>query len=152
MVSPIFQPRFGEDKYPIGRFILERSRALALSRTDLVHRLRYRDIGSGHKALSAVLLTGVLAPHVANHIAQALEVDDAAVLRGWWVFVSPSFHPPPRTAASGDSLCSYSALAVAEKPCSRRPCEAQPLHRHRCGECGDGLFWSLATVTSKGLR
>ena len=75
MVSLIFQPRFGEDTYPIGRFILERSRALAMSRTDLVHRLRYRDIGSGHKALSAVLLTGVLAPHIANHLAEAFEVD-----------------------------------------------------------------------------
>src|SRR3984893_5398365 len=79
MGSAIIQARFGEDKYPIGRFILERSRALAMSRTDLVHRLRYRDIGSGHKALSAVLLTGVLAPHVANHLAEALEADDALV-------------------------------------------------------------------------
>ena len=79
MGSPIFQPRFGEDKYPIGRFILERSRALGMSRTDLVHRLRYRDIGSGHKALSAVLLTGVLAPYVANHLACALEADDALI-------------------------------------------------------------------------
>jgi hypothetical protein len=50
-----------------------------MSRTDLVHRLRYRDIGSGHKALSAVLLTGVLAPHIANHLAEAFEVDDALV-------------------------------------------------------------------------
>src|SRR6266404_8359585 len=79
MGSPTFQPRFGEDRYPIGRFILDRARALGMSRTDLVHRLRYRDIGSGHKALSAVLLTGVLAPHVANHLAEALEVDDAMV-------------------------------------------------------------------------
>src|SRR5438132_4241738 len=77
MVSLIFQPRFGEDKYPIGRFILGRSRALGISRGDLVRRLGYRDIGSSHKALCAVLLTGVLAPHVANHLAEALEVDDA---------------------------------------------------------------------------
>jgi hypothetical protein len=50
-----------------------------MSRSDLVRRLHYRDLGSGHKALSAVLLTGVLAPHVANHLAEALEVDDALV-------------------------------------------------------------------------
>src|SRR5712671_2100580 len=79
MGSPTCQPRLGEDRYPIGRFILDRARALGMSRTDLVHRLGYRDISSGHKALSAVLLTGVLAPHVANHLAEALEVDDAVV-------------------------------------------------------------------------
>ncbi len=79
MGSPTFQPRFGEDRYPIGRFILERARTLGMSRSDLVRRLHYRDLGSGHKALCAVLLTGVLAPHVANHLAEALEVDDAMV-------------------------------------------------------------------------
>jgi hypothetical protein len=29
------QARFGEDRYPIGRFVLERSRALGISRSDL---------------------------------------------------------------------------------------------------------------------
>jgi hypothetical protein len=77
MVSPVFQPRFGEDTYPIGRFILERARALGLSRSDLVHRFSYRDIGKGHKALSTVLLTGVIPLHIANRLAEALEVDDA---------------------------------------------------------------------------
>jgi hypothetical protein len=77
MGSSTFQPRFGEDKYPIGRFILERARTLGMSRSDLAQRLRYRDIGSGHKALSALLLTGVLAPHVAKYLAEALEIDDA---------------------------------------------------------------------------
>jgi hypothetical protein len=79
MGSATIQARFGEDKYPIGRFILECARTLGMSRTDLVHRLHYRDIGSGHKALSALLLTGVLAPHVANHLADALEAGDALV-------------------------------------------------------------------------
>jgi hypothetical protein len=55
---------------------LTRSRALGISRSDLVRRLGYRDIGSGHKALSELLLTGVVTSHVANH-PQALEVDDA---------------------------------------------------------------------------
>jgi hypothetical protein len=75
--SPIFQPRFGEDKYPIGRFIVERSRALGISRSDLVHRIGYRDFSSGHRALSAAMLTGVVATHIANHLAEALEIDDA---------------------------------------------------------------------------
>ena len=79
MGSPIFQPRFGEDKYPIGRFIVERSRALGISRSDLVHRLGYQDIGSGHKALSEMLLTGMAGAHIAKHLAEALEVDDALV-------------------------------------------------------------------------
>jgi len=79
MSSLMFQPRFGEDRYPIGRFILERTRALGISRTDLVRRLGYRDISNGHKALSAVLLTGVVPPHSAKHLANALQVDDALV-------------------------------------------------------------------------
>jgi hypothetical protein len=32
-----------------------------MSRSELVHRLGYRDIGSGHKALSALLLRGLVA-------------------------------------------------------------------------------------------
>src|SRR6202035_4390272 len=79
MGSPTFQPRFGEDNSPIGRFTLERSRALGISRSDLVRRLRYRDIGSGHKALNELLLTGVVATHIAKHLAEALEADDALV-------------------------------------------------------------------------
>jgi hypothetical protein len=77
MVSSVFQPRYGEDAYPIGRFILGRARALGLSRSDLVHRFGYRDLGKGHKALSTTLLTGVAPLHIANRLAEALEVDDA---------------------------------------------------------------------------
>jgi hypothetical protein len=79
MRSTTFQPRFDEDRYPIGRFILERSRALGIGRTDLVRRLSYQDISKGHKALSAVLLTGVVPQDIAKHLANALEVDDAMV-------------------------------------------------------------------------
>jgi hypothetical protein len=75
----IFQARFGEDKYPIGRFILDRARTIEMSRSELVHRLGYRDIGSGHKALSAVLLNGSVTPHIAEHLAEALEADPALV-------------------------------------------------------------------------
>jgi hypothetical protein len=56
---------------------LDRARALGLSRSDLVHRFSYRDLGKGHKALSTVLLTGVVPLHIENQLAEALEVDDA---------------------------------------------------------------------------
>jgi hypothetical protein len=62
MGSATIKARVGEDHYPIGRFILDRARALGISRSDLVRRLGYRDIGSGHEALSAVLLRGLVAP------------------------------------------------------------------------------------------
>ena len=42
MGSTTIQARFGEDTYPIGRFILDRARALGMSRTELVRRLGYR--------------------------------------------------------------------------------------------------------------
>jgi len=77
MVSPILQPRFGEDRYPIGRFILARSRVLGISRTELVHRLGYQNIGSGHRALTEMLLTGAVTSHIAKHLANALDLDDA---------------------------------------------------------------------------
>ena len=79
MGSQTFQPRFGEDRYPIGRFILDRARTIGMSRSELVHRLGYRDIGSGHKVLSALLLRGLVPPHAANHLADALEADPALV-------------------------------------------------------------------------
>ncbi len=59
MGSATIQVRFGEDKYPIGRFILDRARALCMSRNDLVRRLGYHDIGSGHEALTAMPAEGL---------------------------------------------------------------------------------------------
>jgi hypothetical protein len=79
MSSATFQARCGEDRYPIGRFILDRARTIGMSRSELVHRLGYRDIGSGHRALNELLLTGLLTSHVAKHLADALEADDALV-------------------------------------------------------------------------
>ena len=78
-MSPVFQPRFGEATYPIGRFILERTRTLGLSRSDLVHRFRYRDLGKGHKALAEALRTGVVPAHMRKHLSGALELDEAVV-------------------------------------------------------------------------
>jgi hypothetical protein len=72
MRSRRIQADFGEEKYPIGRFILERARMLDMSRGDLVHRLGYRDTDTGH----AALLTGLVAPQMANHLADAIEVDN----------------------------------------------------------------------------
>jgi hypothetical protein len=56
---------------------MARARALGWSRSDLVHRFGYRDLGNGHKALSTVLLTGVVPLNITNQLAGALEVDDA---------------------------------------------------------------------------
>jgi hypothetical protein len=77
MSSTTFQARFGEDTYPIGRFILDRAQALGLSRTELVRRLRYRQIGSGHKAFAEMLTTGTIPPQISKHLADALQVDEA---------------------------------------------------------------------------
>jgi len=79
MGSTTFQARFGEDVFPLGRFILDRARALAISRTELVHRLGYRQIGNGHRALGEMLTTGTAPPQIAKHLADALEVDEATV-------------------------------------------------------------------------
>jgi hypothetical protein len=79
MGSTTLQPRFGEDKYPLGRFILNHARALGMSRTDLVRRLGYRDTAGGHKALSATLLSGVVASQIADHLVSALEADETLV-------------------------------------------------------------------------
>jgi transcriptional regulator with XRE-family HTH domain len=75
----LFQARFGEDTYPIGQFILDRARALGLSRSELVRRLGYRKIGNGHRALSELLTMGTVPPQIAKHLADALEVDEALV-------------------------------------------------------------------------
>jgi hypothetical protein len=79
MGSTTLQPRFGEDKYPLGRFIVNRARALGLSRSDLVRRLGYRNLSGGHRALSTALLSGVVASQIADHLATALEADETLV-------------------------------------------------------------------------
>jgi hypothetical protein len=79
MSSSMIQPRFGEDAFPIGRFILNRASSLGLSRAELVRRLGYRDAGGGHRALSELLMTGTVPPIAARSLAGALEVDQATV-------------------------------------------------------------------------
>jgi hypothetical protein len=73
------QARFGETGFPIGRFILDKARDLALSRTDLVRRLGYRELGKGHCALSELLMTGMVPPLIAQNLASALESDQEIV-------------------------------------------------------------------------
>jgi hypothetical protein len=55
-----FQPRFGQDAYPISRFIVHRARALGLSRSGLAHRLPYHEIGKAYRKLDAALTTGTV--------------------------------------------------------------------------------------------
>jgi hypothetical protein len=71
--------RFGEDIYPIGRFIVDRARTLGMSRSDLVRRLGYHDIGKGHKALSGALTTGRMPPLIAANLADALQTEHTLV-------------------------------------------------------------------------
>jgi hypothetical protein len=75
----LIQARFGEDTYPIGRFLLERAGTLGISRSELVSRLGYRQIGKGHSALTAALVTGTVPPQMRKHLAATLEADDALV-------------------------------------------------------------------------
>src|SRR5438067_7555711 len=76
--SPILA-RYNEDTYAIGRLILDRTRALGLSRTELVRRLGYSSLAGGHKVLTAILRTGIVprTTTIAPHLAAALEVDDS---------------------------------------------------------------------------
>lgn len=58
---------------------MDRARSLGMSRSDLVRRLGYPDISSGHEALTAGLLTGSVTPQMANRLADALDADHALI-------------------------------------------------------------------------
>ena len=79
MVSSTFQPRFGEDTYPISRLLVYRARALGLTRSDLARSLGYRDLGDAHKALASALKTGTVPAHMRNHLGSALELDETVI-------------------------------------------------------------------------
>jgi hypothetical protein len=79
MGSTTIQARFGERQYSIGRLVLDRARALGMSRSELVRHLGYRHVGNGHRALSELLTTGKIAPLIAQHLAEALQVDEELV-------------------------------------------------------------------------
>jgi hypothetical protein len=76
-MDSMFQMRFGEDAYPISRFLVDRAQTLRLTRSDLARRLGYRNIGSAHKALAETLTTGKVPHHMWSHLAQALEIDQS---------------------------------------------------------------------------
>jgi hypothetical protein len=69
---------FGEQDFPIGRLILDRARALGLSRTKIVRRLGYTDLSSGHRAPTDLMMTGTVPPFF-TRLADALEVEPSIV-------------------------------------------------------------------------
>jgi len=75
MPSTMIQARFGETEYALGRFVLERAKALGLSRTDLVRRLGFENLNAGHHGLTELLMTGVQSPTIAPRLAEAFEVE-----------------------------------------------------------------------------
>jgi hypothetical protein len=73
------QPRYYEDRFPLGRFIFDRANALGLTRRELVERLGFPDrLAKGHQVLSEILLTGTVPPHLTT-LGDALEVDGSVV-------------------------------------------------------------------------
>jgi hypothetical protein len=118
MGSTTIQARFGEDAYAIGRFILERARALGMSRTELVRRLGYSQISNGHRALSELLTTGTVPPLVAQHLADALQVDKVIVAA-----VMATAARQQRDEASERTLAREAAHRIAFQPHLR--CETE---------------------------
>src|SRR6516164_4846516 len=112
------QARYREDKYPLGLFVLDRARALGMSRTELVQRLAYRDVGNGHKALSELLTTGKIPPLIAQHLADALQVDEKLV-----VTVVSATARQQRDEASQRTLARETAYRTAFQPHLR--CETE---------------------------
>ena len=78
-MSSTFRLLFGEHGYPISRLLVDRARALGLSRSDLARRLGYRDTGNAHRALGETLKTGTVPAHMRDHLADALALDKAVI-------------------------------------------------------------------------
>jgi hypothetical protein len=78
-MASTFRLYFGEDSYPISRLLVNRARALGLTRGDLARRLGYRDLSDAHRALANALKTATLPAHMRKHIAGALELDEAVI-------------------------------------------------------------------------
>ena len=77
-MAAVMQARFGENQYPISRLILHQARALGLTRTDIVRRLGYTDLSSGHRALTDLMMTGTVPPFV-TRLADAVQLDQSIV-------------------------------------------------------------------------
>jgi hypothetical protein len=78
-MSSIIQPRFYEDAYPIGRLVFDRAKSLGLSRTELVQRLGYANLNTGHRALTELLMTGAPSPIIAGKLGETLEIEQDLV-------------------------------------------------------------------------
>jgi hypothetical protein len=118
MGSTTIQARFGEEKYSIGRLVLDRARALGMSRSELVGHLGYRDLGKGHRALAELLTTGKISPLIAQHLANALEVDEELVAS-----VMAATARQQQDEASQRTLAQEAAYRTAFKPHLR--CETE---------------------------
>ena len=137
MISTTIQARFGEDAYPIGRFILERARALGMSRTELVRRLGYCQISNGHRALGQLMTTGTVPALISKHLADALQLDEAIVAA-----VMATTARQQQDEASQHILARETAYRTAFKPHLR--CETER-------EIPEPLFIA-ALLTSTRLR
>lgn len=103
--------RFGEDAYPLGRFIIDRAQALGLDRSDLVRRLGYTRIGKGHQALHTALVTAVVPPQIAGRLGQALQSDESVTAA-----VVAATERQRRDEAGRDILARETAYRAAFKP------------------------------------
>ena len=137
MGSTTIQARFGERQYSIGRLVLDRARALGMSRSELVRHLGYRHVGNGHRALSELLTTGKIAPLIAQHLAGALQVENELVAA-----VTAATARQQQDKASQRTLARGTGYRTAFKPHLR--CETE--------RAIPELFFVAALLTSARLR
>jgi hypothetical protein len=77
----MFDVRHGDDRYSIGRLIIGRADQLALSRSEIVTRLGYRNLSKGHRLLTSVLTTARVPAYIVGNLVAALDVESDAVRR-----------------------------------------------------------------------
>jgi hypothetical protein len=74
-----FEARYGDDRYPIGRLVLQRAADLGLSRSEVVRRLGYQNADKGHRKLNRLLSSGVISAQIGCVLVAALEVEPGTV-------------------------------------------------------------------------
>src|ERR1700732_1530190 len=75
----MFDVRHGDDRYSIGRLIIGRAGVLALTRSEIVTRLGYRNLSKGHRLLNGVLTSGMVPAFIARNLGAALDVEPDVV-------------------------------------------------------------------------
>jgi hypothetical protein len=75
----MFDVRHGDDRYSIGRLIIGRAGQLALTRSEIVTRLGYRNLSKGHRLLNGALTSGMVPAFIAGNLGAALDVEPDAV-------------------------------------------------------------------------